>query len=198
MPLTTDRDGCRALAAQIEPLLDGELAPRAAERAEHHLEGCASCRQQLAIAERIKAELNAYPRLDAPPHLIARIKSIPKRDVERRAPASFGAAWRWWSRWRQRPLWAGAMAAATAAILVLTLWPGAPPPTADPAAVAAAAAEARYALALVAKLTRQASSSLRSELDPQRFLAPAAAGLARSLEHARTAAAVGQGRGAPS
>lgn len=151
-----------ALAAYVRDELDAAAESRLAR----HLTQCASCAATAALAERVEVELAALPAFDAPPVLIDRIKAAARADRER--PATFprqpGAG-----RAATRRL---AAAAVLAAGLAVGWWQFDRPPRPSRAEVAAAEREARYALALVARLGRRATEEVRDEVLVERVAAP--------------------------
>ena len=50
---------CEYAQEQLYLYLDGELAPDEARAVEHHLQGCASCRQEVTAHRRLQAMLRA-------------------------------------------------------------------------------------------------------------------------------------------
>jgi anti-sigma factor RsiW len=167
---------CDRVAELVEAYVDGDLAPPAQARIANHAAACPRCAAQVALAERIRAQLHGLPRLDAPPGVIAGIKAEAGADRRERAAGP---------RWR-RPLWAALAAAVLlVAVAVSLLTPD--PRTPSDAELARAADEARYALARVTQLTRKATRDAGRELTPLRLAAPAIDTLARSLGRARSA-----------
>lgn len=168
---------CDRASGLVEACVDGDLPP--AERAliADHAAACPACAEQIALAERIRAQLRRLPRQDAPPRVIASIKA--RARTERPAAAVD-------PRWR-RPLWAALAAAVLlVAVAVSLLTPDRHAPS--DAELIRAADEARYALARVAQLTSQATRDAGRELSPRLLARPAMDGLARSLGRARNAA----------
>ena len=170
---------CDAVERFLETDLAGGLAPDEENRLARHLTGCSHCAAEVAVAERVELELAALPAFDAPAELIARIKAIPTR---RYAPVIALAS--------RRPRRFGHFAALAAALLAALAigWSqvkeAAPPSRAE---VAAAEQEARYALALIARIGRRASEELRQEVLVERVAAPVVKSMGRSLSRDETA-----------
>ena len=68
-----DEISCADALDFLEPYLDGDLPPREADRLREHLESCAACAAELALAVRIQRELRSLPQPDCPPEVIERI-----------------------------------------------------------------------------------------------------------------------------
>ena len=182
---------CAEVEAQLEAYLAGELAPAVESRLATHLMACRRCAAEVALGERVAFELSALPAFDAPPELITRLKraarETPRGREARRLPAV--AALR-----RRRRLVPLALAAALMAALGLGWWqrarPVAPPvgpaQTSPPtvAEIAAAEQEARYALALVARLGRRAGEEIRQEVLIERIAVPLVRGVGGPLQRA--------------
>ena len=94
------------------------------------------------------------------------------------------------SRRFRRALWPAALAAALVVALAVGWWQRGDPfegPT--PAQVAQAELEARYALALLARLGRKAGTELRQEVLIERVALPVLQGVGRSFERGEWARA---------
>lgn len=191
---------CAAAHEWIEAYVDGELAPEEAGAFERHAAGCADCARERRLAAAIRDELHRLPELDAPAHVLRAIyrrtrtgaaagPTPPTRlrhrdgDAGRRPSDRAGRA-RSVARW---PLWAALAAALLAVAAGVTLWhrPGAAPEP-DATEIARAEREARFALALVGRLSREAGDDVRDRLVRRLLVEPAAAGFARSPAAART------------
>ena len=105
---------CEYTPEQLYWYLDGELVPEEAQAVERHLQGCASCQQEVAAHRRLQAMLRAaLEEEDMPVQLWPAIRQrlaqeeVPIRPETRRSPQ-----WRAW-------LGAGALAA-----LLLLAWLG--------------------------------------------------------------------------
>jgi methionine synthase I (cobalamin-dependent) len=90
--------------AQIDEL--AEAGAGVDETLSRHLAECAACREELALARSVAAELDAVPRMAAPPELFDGVMAA----VAAKARA------------RQRATFAWAAAAAAAAVAVVVLW----------------------------------------------------------------------------
>jgi len=111
---------CQAARQWIQDSLDGNLP--AAERQEllGHLAGCESCSRDHASLSAAVAELEALPRLTAPPELLSRLGSELDALAGQRAPHR-QTAWKW--------VPGGAIAAGLLIALTLTrLQPAVSPP----------------------------------------------------------------------
>jgi anti-sigma factor RsiW len=143
---------CEEALDVIEPSLDGELALPEEDRLRVHLAGCRSCAGEMALAVKIQRELRAL------------------------APALQGGAVVPFPRRTGRGATARLLLAAAALVLTIggalflaqvRVHPAPPVRTAQateparPADVALAAAEARFALAYLGKVSRQTGLDLR-------------------------------------
>jgi len=165
---------CEAVTKDLEPYLAAELAPDDESRLARHLTGCSSCAAEAGLAERVAVELAALPAFDAPPELIERIKAAARSE---QAPVVVLA-----SR-RPRPLVRmTAVAAALLAALAIGWWQMDRSHQPSAAEVAAAEQEARYALALVARIGRRASAEVRQEVFVERVVAPVLRGMGRPFD----------------
>jgi anti-sigma factor RsiW len=90
---------------QIQAYCDGELGPALRADFEAHLRDCAACRQELTVAQRLWATVDAAAAAAAEPGQDA-WPAVAEAIAERRRPAP-------WS-WAQRGLAAAAMAAGVA------------------------------------------------------------------------------------
>jgi anti-sigma factor RsiW len=84
------------MEAQVDALLDGELAPADAAEIEAHLATCASCArfraERLALRAAIGSEI---PLAVASPELRARVRSAVRREAGRPARVRARLAWTW-------------------------------------------------------------------------------------------------------
>jgi len=176
--VTSETLRCRELMYEMEAYVMGELDPAREDLFAVHLMGCTRCAAEAGLAERVEAELAALPPLDAPPELIERIKARAREE----APATVVSM----AARRPRPsgrsvLWPVALAAMLLTALALSFRHGEVPRTGPTAVeVAHAEQEARYALALVARLGRKASTELRDEVFMERVVAPVGRSLSRN------------------
>jgi anti-sigma factor RsiW len=153
---------CDTIGALLEPYLDGDLPPEEADRVRSHLACCPACATELALAEAIQRELRSLPQLDCPPEVLTRVRAAGQAEVIPLTPR------------RQR---LPAALTGLAAALVLTIGgltyrqlghPAPPPSPAEPspAEVARATEEARFALAYIGKVNRQALGALSKAAGP--------------------------------
>lgn len=196
-PRPEDRT-CEPVIVELERFVDGDLPPEETAAVARHLESCAGCRAEARLAEEIRDELRALPRLDAPSHLVETVKVTARREDAART--------RRWSVLRPSPVWALAAALLLAAVLT-PLWMGPSStevlntevaggpigsPPVDPAEVEKATAEVRVALAYVGQVTRRTGLEIRDGLIVERLVIPTAEGLS-SLKGAPGAGVRGEG-----
>lgn len=149
-----DPFSCADVDARLEAWLDGELSGDEAVAVEAHLAACSACADEAAAARTVRAELRSLPSLEAPPRVLDSVRrqtSLPRR-------------------------WITVAVVAAAATVMLSIGLGvhqARRPDPQAAQVARATAEAKYALSLIARATRQASSGVESELLDRPVLSPA-------------------------
>jgi len=143
---------CNAILDLIEPSLDGELSADEENHLRSHLAGCRSCAAEMALAVRIQRELRSLsPAAPARPGVVvpfarpARPESAVRAVLIAAMLALTVGGTIFLAQIRARP--AGTTQAAAE-----------PASAAD---VARATAEARYALAYVAKVSRHTSLDLR-------------------------------------
>ena len=168
---------CAHALERLEAHVDGDLDAAAAAAVEAHLERCPACADEHRLAVTVRRELRALPELDAPPAVLREIVTAAERS-RFAGPAPL-----------RRRAWSRLAAAALAAVALGAGWwwgtlrpaPPVPPAGADPALVAQATEEARYALAYLARIHRRAGLKLRDDLFVDRLARPAARGLSRSL-----------------
>jgi anti-sigma factor RsiW len=166
---------CELALDLVEPYVDGDLEPAEAERLRSHLESCRACSAELTLAERIQAELRALPQLDCPPEIVERVRREGAQVLPFRSPVRRGTA---------LPF----RLAAAAALLAVALGGGAffirsqqQPRQPSAAEVARATQEARYALAYLGKVSRQASLDVRDDVLARRVVLPAAQSVSHSI-----------------
>lgn len=171
-----DTLACHDALDLIEPFVDGDLEPAEAERLRSHLETCSVCAAELALAERIQRELRALPQLDCPPEIVERVRREGAQVLAFRSPV--------------RPRVAGLpfRIAAAAALVALALGGAAlflrwqlQPRQPSAAEVARATQEARYALAYLGKVSRQASLDVRDDVIARRVVLPAAQSVSNTI-----------------
>jgi Putative zinc-finger len=71
---------------------DGTLTPEAAAEVEAHLAGCATCREELALAREVRAALGTLPDVPAPEGLTLNVRRRARRPVSPRAGRWVAAA----------------------------------------------------------------------------------------------------------
>jgi hypothetical protein len=176
MNLIDDDLTCYDALDLIEPFVDGDLEPAEADRLRSHLGSCRSCAAELALAERIQRELRALPQLDCPPEIVERVRREGAQVLPFRSPV------------RPRGAVLPFRIAAAAALLAVALGGGAffirsqqQPRQPSAAEVARATQEARYALAYLGKVSRQASLGVRDEVLARRVVLPAAQSVSQSI-----------------
>ncbi len=174
MNRTDDDPTCLDALDLLEPYVDGDLEPAEAGRLRSHLASCPACAAELALAQRIQAELRALPQLDCPPEIVERVRRQGSQVLPFRSPAV---------RTRMPRL------LAAAALLALALGGGAlflrsqqQPRQPSAAEVARATAQARYALAYLGKVSREASLDVRDDVLARRVVFPAARSVSHTLE----------------
>lgn len=204
MPRSTDP--CDSVLDLLEPYVDDELTPAEADRVRRHTAACPACARELALAGRIRAELRDLPRPDLPAAWIDRRPGaeadpravpaglLPEHDPD--LPATPGA---WWVA----AVLALLLAAGAGFWWLGSGWNGVldsmPNPVADgrapvgstPPGSAAdltddelerAEAEARYALAQVARVTERTGLGLRDDVLHRHILAPTAEAFTQSID----------------
>ena len=164
-----DEISCADASDSIEPYLDGDLPPREADRLRQHLESCAACAAERALAERIQRELRSLPQLDCPPEVIERVVRAGRGEVVpfpgRKEPL----------RWR---------IAAAAAVVAMTVGGGSlfvHFQHQREQQVAQATQEARFALAYLGRATHKAGLDVRDEVLQKRLVIPTTRSVSRSL-----------------
>jgi len=175
-------DECAAVLPLLEPYLEGELSPAESKAVREHLARCAACAAELRLATDIRDGLRGLPELDAPPAVLAKVRTeagaarvlpLPRPEIRRPRPLALAAA---------------LAVALLGAVLLFHLLGSSRPPQPTPQEVARATAEARYALAYVGQVSRRAGLELKDEVLPRHLVAPAARTLTRSLEEIPEAA----------
>ncbi|MBW8873805.1 MAG: zf-HC2 domain-containing protein [Acidobacteria bacterium] len=163
---------CNEALDLLEPYVDGDLSPAEAARLRSHLESCPACAAELALAERIQRELRSLPQLDCPPEIVERVRRQGAEVVPFR-PRRMGLPLR---------------VAAAAALLALSLGGGAlfvrsqqQHQRERAAEIAQATAQARYALALLGRVSRRTGLDVRDEVLARRVVLPAARSISQSL-----------------
>ncbi len=145
---------CADVDARLEAWLDGELPRDESAAVDAHLAACSECAAEAVAARTVRDELRALPSLETPPRVLDTVRRqtlLPKR-------------------------WITVGVVAAAATVMLSIGLGihqARRPDPQAAQVARATAEAKYALSLIARATRQASSGVENELLERPVLSPA-------------------------
>lgn len=114
-----DQDTTCAWAQQlIDAYLDGDITAAETSKLEAHLSDCFTCKEELALAKRVKQTLRSLPQQHCPDRVIdATLEEMGDKTpvAERRRPWGSGA--RWYARaWRL-----AAIAAACIALVILAL-----------------------------------------------------------------------------
>jgi anti-sigma factor RsiW len=162
---------CEESLEALEAYLDGDLPVEESFRLQRHLEGCPSCAAELVLAEKIQRELRTLPLPDCPPEVLEKVRQAGRGEV-----VPFPR--------RERTL--GRRIAAVAAALVLSVGGGAlfvhfQQVQRERQQIAQAELEARYALAMIGKVSRRTGLDLRDQILQKHVVDPTARGLARSL-----------------
>lgn len=169
---------CELALDLVEPYVDSDLESGEAERLRVHLESCRACAAELALAQRIQAELRALPQLDCPPEIVERVR---REGAQGAQMLPFRSSVRGGTGLPFRLV-------AAAAVLALAVGGGAlfirsqqQPRQPSAAEVAHATQQARYALAYLGKVSRQASLDVRDDVLARRVVLPAAQSVSRSI-----------------
>jgi hypothetical protein len=104
---------------ELQAYLDGALPPEAARNVRTHLEGCTTCRAELALLREVDETLRAWPVLPEPEGLTARIAGQIRKATPEAAPSLWTAPWPWLrEHWSEVLL--GAALVATILVLVVS------------------------------------------------------------------------------
>ncbi len=170
----------------LDEYLDGDLEPRARAAFEAHLEFCADCREELALARRVSDGLHSLPLPACPPAVTRAVLEAARPTLGER----LRDAWRDFTA--PGHAWQPALALLLAAALGLGLWrladapPAVSPPVAaspptlveapineySPAEVARAKAEVELAFAYLGKISRTASDTVEEKVLENRMVVP--------------------------
>lgn len=83
--------GCEAVRDRLEPWLDGELEAPVARGVRDHLDGCAGCRDELALARRLRQALDReLPMLSCPPEVTDRVLAAVAEEAAHRRGSGAG------------------------------------------------------------------------------------------------------------
>ena len=158
----------------IEAYLDGELGPAETAALETELKSSAELRHQLELAREIRSGLRSLPEVDLSAVTLKRVlrqaseqpQHPPEGEPVRRLAATVLAL----------------AATVAAAVLGLAIWRGLDRgPEVDPAEVARAAAETKWALAEVDRLVRKAGARAGDEVLNRYLVAPTRRGASAAL-----------------
>ena len=134
---------CRDIEMELGAFAGAELDDQTRAMVHAHLEGCASCREELAREEHLQRTLKKLPSVSAPPVLESRIKEALRAGQPVRN-----------SVWKTRRITTAAMLAA-ASLAIALLVPGlltSPAPQWSDQEIAAGRQDVMYTLALTAKI----------------------------------------------
>lgn len=214
MPDRSETMNCESALDRLEAYVDGDLEDPRRLAIATHLESCPSCAAEHRLAVAVQTGLRQLPELDPPVDLIADILQQAELSrsgrpgllswrPRRRVGPQLVAPQRALSR--RNPLCRGLLAAAILATAVIggglvvnwgmvtdsrsdpnsTHDVASQPPTPDPAEIAQATSEARYALAYLSRVSRKTGLELKNDLLIERLARPTARSLTRSLSTPR-------------
>jgi anti-sigma factor RsiW len=169
---------CEEALDLLEPSLDGDLTPAESARLQAHLDGCAACAAELALAGRVQAGLRTLPQPDCPPELLARVVAAGRGEI-----VPFPSRARTLRTVRGRIAAAAAVAALAVGggSLFVHLQQRAEIRQTQDAQIAEATREARFALAYIGRATRKTGLDVRDEVLQKRLVVPATRTLSLSL-----------------
>lgn len=182
MSKSPDQMDCPQILERLEAFVDDDLPAAEHALVSSHLDLCPDCSAEHRLALAVREELRSLPELDMPTRAVARVLAqTNKPSWLDRASEAIRATW-------LRPQWVGATAAAVLVAVVGVFLLNRPEttvvsPETDPA-VAQAALEARYALALIGSVNHRAGHQLRDEVLKKRVVDATRRGLGQSLERA--------------
>lgn len=158
---------CAWVSDRIDPYLDGELSADESIVFDNHVDTCIDCREELALARTVLAELRELPEQICPDSVSESLYSGMKSTTERETGAR-----QWFSGWFLRPAVAGALAGIvfTAMFLVGRMERGAD--TASPEEIARATAEVQWTLAFVSDVSRRSGMTFQQEVLEERVVTP--------------------------
>lgn len=168
---------CARAEELLEPFVDGELEPEVANALGAHIALCSVCTAELTLAQSIRTGLRALPELEPPPSILDRVRA--QAAAEGAAVVPFPNIHRTGRRWAIPAALAAALAGLLATALLLRAPRPAEPSTAQ---VQVAEQQARYALAYIGKVTREASLTLRDDVLERRVVLPTALSVERPLD----------------
>jgi hypothetical protein len=96
---------CEEVREQIALLTLGELSFEQEEVLEDHLSGCAACRAERALMEKMESALNSHGEAEIPAGLLAKCRrDLSARIEQERLSPVAGFSWSlWWRRWVVHP-----------------------------------------------------------------------------------------------
>ena len=161
---------CARTQVLLESYLDGDLQPERRVRVKAHLQTCAACRDDLQMAKRLRAALQALPEREAPAAVAAEVaRQTRPAGLAAVAPTNVVDLGSWASRhWRLLAA-AGALAASIALIVVVTRPPRVHQPT--QAEVARAETQVRWVMTQIGAISEK---TVRQHVFEDRVLVPAA------------------------
>ena len=153
---------CEWARELIDAFLDDELSGKDKARLENHVAACFSCKEELALARKVKRELRALPQKECPERVVAAIlEKIPAEspEVPEEKPGIRAIPWFKWG-----------FRLAFAAALIAVIWlatpqkPSAPPEQISPAELAAAERQFQITLAYVGYMSTRSTEMVRDEV----------------------------------
>jgi anti-sigma factor RsiW len=172
---------CEQVLPLLEDLLDEELASEMSRAFEAHLAVCQDCAAELSLAQSVRQQLHSLPELDAPERVLSSVL-----EQTRKAPLKARCHQALANLVRQPARLGAALAVALLLIssgLTLTLLRSGAPADHDPARIAKASDEARYALSLLADASRRAGNNLHQDVLTDRLAAPLLSGLQNTMNN---------------
>ncbi len=175
MPQPFETLSCDQACGRIEALIDGDLDQKASEDVRRHIEDCPSCRNELELAEEVRATLRSLPSFAMPVGVLHAVRTATVADSEQEPAAG------WWTR----PV-AALAAIAAAVLLALVIAPERqkPLPHTDSAEVERVTAETRVAMAYLASAARRAEARLTQRVVRDRAVMATVKGVSSSLKWA--------------
>jgi len=162
---------CQWVSENIESYLDGDLPPSERAMAESHLGQCATCAQELELAQRVTGSLRALPIMECPERVTdavyGRIGASRKKRVSSRFSLDRLLSPRFW-----RPALAGAVTVLLVAMIAVVGNRKQVAPTISARDLARARVEVKWALACVNQITQRTSQMVKDELLDPRVIRP--------------------------
>jgi anti-sigma factor RsiW len=175
MSRSAEGSSCDAALELLEAFVDSDLEPDEERMVAEHLDGCRACRREHRVALDIRSSLRSLPEHDTPARVLWAVRMAAREEGSPGGPGSRLV------RWILRPAPTFATAALVLAVTVTAVvwWQRpAPTPSFDDPEIARAAAETRFALALVGALGRRAALD---EVLGRRVVAPTVTGVTDAL-----------------